>query len=131
MATGERYANQLAVLSLKSGQWRTLGAGTQPSLSPTGHIVFARDETLWAAPFDSERLEILGTPMPILRDVMVNRGHGTAHYTMARDGTLIYLTASAAASGQVRRIVPTQRARPGKPAAAATPPYVSTRPDGI
>ncbi len=98
--SARRGTNQLAVFSFDSNEWRILRDGTQPRLSTTGYLVFARDETLWAAPFDDEQLKLLGTPAPILPDVLVNRGHGTAHYTMALDGTLIYL-AAAADCGQV------------------------------
>ncbi len=37
--------------------------------APTGHLLFARDRTVFAAPFDVETLEILGQPVPVLDDV--------------------------------------------------------------
>ena len=38
-----------------------------PQLSPSGHLLFWRQEALWAVPFDQERLEIQGTPVPVLQ----------------------------------------------------------------
>ena len=43
---------RIAVVSFDGRVERTLLRGSNPRLSPTGHVIFARDRTLWAAPFD-------------------------------------------------------------------------------
>jgi serine/threonine protein kinase len=37
---------------------------------PTGHIVFARDGKMWAAPFDVKKLRVTAAPIMVLDDVM-------------------------------------------------------------
>ena len=66
----------------------------------TGHIVFARPNSLWAVPFDPERLELTGSPAPILEDIRVNPG-GLANYAIADDGSLVYLPGSLASEGRL------------------------------
>jgi len=40
--------------------------GGDPAYSPTGHILFARERTLFAVPFDVERLAVTGPERPVL-----------------------------------------------------------------
>ena len=82
---------RIARLSLETGAQQILIEGTFPRVSPTGHLVFARSDSLWAAPFDATTGEVLGTAAPILDDLQVNLPGGWAHYTFASDGTLAYL----------------------------------------
>ena len=72
-----------------------LGDGVSARLSPTGHLVFARDETLWAVLFDPNLLELVGQPVPLLSDVQL-RLNDAADFTFANDGTLIYVPTGAA-----------------------------------
>ncbi len=64
--------------------------GYQARYLRSGHLVFIRDSTLFAAPFDEDRLEILGEPKPVLYQV-ATRQNGVAHYDISADGTLVYL----------------------------------------
>ena len=82
---------QIALLSLETGAHRILVDGTSPSVSPTGHLVFARSGSLWAAPFDSATGRVTGPAAPVLDDLQVNLPGGWAHYSFASDGTLTYL----------------------------------------
>jgi serine/threonine-protein kinase len=81
---------QVAVLSLKTNTSRVLISGTDAHFASSGHLVFAREGSLWAVPFDSSRLELKGESVPIVEDVRVNTG-GWAHYGLANDGSLVYL----------------------------------------
>ncbi|HEV2021060.1 MAG TPA: protein kinase, partial [Terriglobales bacterium] len=83
---------RIAVLSLKTGKWRTLiEGGSQPHYSPTGHIVYARTGMLVAVPFDLDRMEVTGSPAPVLEDVFVNRASGNAEVVFSPEGTLLYV----------------------------------------
>lgn len=86
---------------LESGERRILGDGVSPRFSPTGHLVFTRDDTLWAVRFDTHRLDVVGEPVPLLEDVQL-RVRGAAEFTFADDGTLVYVPRSAVAE---RRLV--------------------------
>ena len=58
---------------------------------PTGHLVFVRGNALWAVPFDRRRLELVGTPVPVLTGVRVEAG-GAMQLAVSEGGALVYLT---------------------------------------
>jgi len=57
---------------------------------PSGHLVFIHEGTLFAAPFDLDRLELSGEPVPALESVTANPGNAGAQFAFSRDGTLVY-----------------------------------------
>ena len=65
--------------------------GYSPHYIASGHIVFGRDDSIWAIPFDTERLEVTGEPFPVLEGVQEDANAG-ARFSASRDGTLVYLT---------------------------------------
>lgn len=68
--TGGPEAARVAVLPFETGRVQTLvEAATSPHVAATGHLLFARDRTVFAAPFDPGTLEILGQAVPVLDDV--------------------------------------------------------------
>ena len=81
-------------LSLVTGEQRTLVEGTFPRLAGTGQLLFGRRDSLWGVAFDSERVEIVGTPRTLVQDLQVNTPGGWAYYAAGDDGTLVYLPAS-------------------------------------
>ena len=81
---------RIAVRSLETGEQRVLVDGTSPRYAPTGHIIFARDASLWAVPFDVDALEVTGPIAPVLEGVQLNGG-GLALFTLAGDGSLAYV----------------------------------------
>ena len=66
--------------------------GTDPFYSPSGHILFGREHTLYAVPFDVSRLEVTGPETPVLSGVRVENG-GAVQAKLSRNGTLVYLPA--------------------------------------
>jgi serine/threonine-protein kinase len=60
----------------------------------TGHLVFTRASTLWAVPFDSIRLEAVGTPVPVLEGI---RAEGATQFDISNEGTLAYVAGTAEA----------------------------------
>jgi serine/threonine-protein kinase len=73
--------------------------GADARFSRSGHLLFMRSGVLMAAPFDSERLTVLGTPIAVVADVMQavgasNRGDATwaGQFDVAGNGTLVYVT---------------------------------------
>jgi serine/threonine-protein kinase len=60
----------------------------------SGHLVFARDETLLAVPFDLAALKVTGGAIPVVEDLAIADGDGYASYDVAPNGTLAYLPAS-------------------------------------
>ena len=82
---------QLAVVALDTGEVTRLGLnGVNPRYVPTGHIVYGvMDGSVRAVPFDLDSLEVTGTPVPILEDVVVKTS-GAANFGVSDQGTLVY-----------------------------------------
>ena len=75
-----------------------LERASHPVYLPTGHIVFARSGALLAVPFDLRNLEVTGSPVVVVEDVMhADRGanawltSGTAQFSVSGTGTLAYV----------------------------------------
>ncbi len=80
----------IVLMTLGAGERRVLiEGGSHPRYVPTGHLVYARKATLMAVPFDLKRLEVRGTPVPIL-DGIFQRDTGAAEYSFCRRGWLVY-----------------------------------------
>ena len=81
----------LAVHVLKTGERRDLGIkGTFARYAATGHLVFSRNGSLMAAPFDLSRLAVTGPPVPILEGVLMHAPSGAAQFAFSRNGSLVY-----------------------------------------
>ena len=82
---------QLAALDLNTGEVKRLGlAGVSPRYVSTGHLVYAaQDGSLLAVPFDAERLEVKGSPVPLVEGVAV-KAVGAANFTVSDAGRLVY-----------------------------------------
>ncbi len=82
--------NSVEVLNLASGERKTLApGGSTARYLPSGHLIYQLDGTLFAVPFDVDRLEMGGTPIPILTDVDYNTVDA-AWISVSRNGTLVY-----------------------------------------
>ena len=83
-----RDTAQIAVLSLDTGDRRILLQGSDVRYEPSGQLVFMRDGALWRVPFDAERLQVIGQPVPVMEPVAVRSG--SADFAVGRSGTLAY-----------------------------------------
>ncbi len=93
------------VQSLETGQRRVLQHGGMyarylpaPSGGHEGHLLYMHDNTLFAAPFDAERLEVTGTPVPAVEGVAVDTGTGSAEFALTRGGMLLFVPGANTAS---------------------------------
>jgi Tol biopolymer transport system component/tRNA A-37 threonylcarbamoyl transferase component Bud32 len=90
---------QIAVLSLDTGKWRNLIGGIDPSYSPSGHLLFVQAGTLMAVPFDLQRLEITGEPVPVVEGLVMHTPSSaltpSTDYSLSSNGTLVYVPGSA------------------------------------
>ena len=120
---------RIAVKSLTTGERRDLLAGSTPRFTASGHIVFARENALWAVPFDVDRLELTGDPVPVVEGVTTGAS-GFAQFWVARNGSLVYLTGGVAPAA--RRLVWVDREGNEELVAAEPRPYtaVALSPDG-
>jgi Tol biopolymer transport system component len=123
---------RIEIVLLDTGERRSLTEGTNAHFSPTGHIVFARGNSIWAAPFDMSRLEVSGDPMPVLDGV---ESIGGAQFALSDNGTLIYLPTQVLRGGDVAsdaRLVIVDREGRATPLSFARGRYQQPRlaPDG-
>ena len=103
--TGSAETSQIGVLSLDTGDVTMLVAGGMaPTYAPTGHIVYGALGTLRAVPFDPDELEILGNPVPVAENVATNPNFGAVQFSLADDGSLVYVDAPIT-TGQMRTFV--------------------------
>ena len=90
---------RIEVLSLKTGKRKTVVEGAVfARYANTGHLLFVRGETILAAPFDVERLEVTGPAVPVVEDVVYYPQNGAGHFTISESGALAYVKASATRS---------------------------------
>ncbi len=88
--TGFEGAN-IEVMSLVDHRRKTLvRGGTYGRYLPSGHLVYVNRGTLFAVPFDVDRLEMRGTPVPVLDQVSYNSTYGSAQFDFSQTGTVIY-----------------------------------------
>ncbi|HJZ75403.1 MAG TPA: protein kinase [Vicinamibacterales bacterium] len=85
---------QIVVQSLTSGKRKTIiQGGSDARYLASGHLVYAISGTLFAAPFDVNRLEISGSPTPVLEGVRRSLGGvtGSAQFSVSDTGSLLYV----------------------------------------
>ena len=88
---GVPISNRIAVLPKGASSMKFLTGGTDARYLNTGHIVFWRDGSLWAAPFDLDRLELSGDAVPVVHRVGVF-GTGAGLFDVSASGTLAYVS---------------------------------------
>jgi serine/threonine-protein kinase len=87
--------SQIALLDLGTGEYRTLiQGGSDAHYVPSGHIVYGSSGNLLAVPFDLDALEVGGSPVPVVEDV-VTKSTGAASFAVADNGTLTYIAGGA------------------------------------
>ena len=121
---------ELHLVMRHTGEHRTLVPNAAKGrVLDTGHLVFVRGGALWAVGFDRERLDIVGTPAPVVEGVRVEGG-GAVQYALADDGTLVYIPGGS--SRGTRRLVWVDRHGDEEPLPARAANYISLSlsPDG-
>ena len=96
----------VGVLSLKTGALKIVHqGGYYGRYLPSGHLIFIRQGTLYAAPFDLKRMELRAAPVPVLQEIAANPGPGTAQLDISGagsgTGTLVYVAGKGGAAQQL------------------------------
>ena len=83
----------VGVLSLDSGQQSTLIKGIPKArYLPTGHLIYQQGNSLLAAPFDLDALELQGSGVPVVDDVWM--AQGVPKFEVSGSGSLAYVPGS-------------------------------------
>ena len=129
-------AAEMVVHSLQTGERRVLWrGGSDARFVPTGHLIYALGDALFALPFDLERLEVSGGPVRVVdglqRAPAPGGQTGTAHYGVSDQGTLVHLVGGTS-TAQARTLVWIDRNGRQEPIPAPPRAYVYPRlsPDG-
>jgi serine/threonine-protein kinase len=93
----ERSNSQIAVLDLRSSGATTkivVRGGSDGRYLPTGHLLYVADNSVRAVRFDLDRLEVRGSPVPVLSSVATIGNAASGDFDVADNGTLVYLPQS-------------------------------------
>ena len=82
---------KIAVLSLDAGSFKVLVDGAPfARYAPSGHLVYGREGTILAAPFDLSSLELTGPAVRVVDDITWTREDGVK-FDFSRNGSLVYV----------------------------------------
>jgi serine/threonine-protein kinase len=84
----------VVVQSLPNGPRKILvrGGAYYGRYLPSGHLVYVHNDVMFAAPFDLDRLELAGPPVPALEGVTLLTPVGAAEVAFSDAGTVAYLS---------------------------------------
>ncbi len=94
--SGTSNEDRIDVLSVRDGRRKTLQRGGWfgrylATLKEGGFLVYVSKGTVFGVPFNLDRLEVLGTPSPVLEDVGYNALlGGAAEFDGSQNGTVVY-----------------------------------------
>jgi serine/threonine protein kinase len=128
-APRETLTNSVMLSSLDSKESRFLLHSHTNGIYASGHILFMRQYTLMAQPFDSRRLQLTGEAVPVADPVQEGRSVAKGVFSASEDGLLTYVEG---ASGADRQLDWFDRAGKQVGAVPGADPYASVRisPDG-
>jgi Tol biopolymer transport system component len=85
----------LLVGSLDSSEAKLIMTGVTTASYASGYLLFMRDQTLVAQPFDPNKLQLSGEATPIAEHLAVNGATGVPEFSASDTGTLVYQTGEA------------------------------------
>jgi serine/threonine-protein kinase len=92
---GGRSADEgsIEAVDLETGERTVLhSGGAYGRWVPSGHLVYLRESTLFAMPFDIDTLDATGVPSPIVQGVTNHTDNGGAQYDFSQSGHLAYVS---------------------------------------
>jgi serine/threonine-protein kinase len=130
-ADGRLENAEVAVFDLQHKTRKTvLSGGFDAHYVSSGHLLFGVAGTLRAVGFDANRLEVLGTPVSVIPQIVTSTW-GVADFDVADDGTLAYV--AGAPGGQLHTLAWIDRQGREDPIKALPPRaylYPRVSPDG-
>ena len=87
---------RIQTVDIETGEIKDLTTGRYPRYSNTGYLLFqdATETTLLAAPFDVERLELTGAPLPLADELLpvgsTALGLNPGNFAISQTGRLVY-----------------------------------------
>jgi eukaryotic-like serine/threonine-protein kinase len=119
LITNEGY--KIAVQSLESRKRTVLFKGDNAWYLPTGHMVYALENNLFAIPFNLDTLQATGASVPMVEGVFRMGPLFPPQYVISISGALAYVPKAIAAASPRRTLVWVDRNGKEEPIAAAPP----------
>jgi len=95
-------SNAVYVASLDTGESTVLfKADSQAIYAPPGYILFWREGTIIAQPFDARRRQLSGEPFPVAENVLRLSGWSFAYFSASSDGQIAYQGGAVAGQSQL------------------------------
>jgi len=92
VAQGGVGDQRLMIRNADTGEQRALDInGGSPHYVSSGHLLFSRLGTLFAAPFDLKQLRVTAPPVPVVEGVASNGIGGAAHVSIASNGSMAFV----------------------------------------
>src|SRR4029434_2177815 len=83
---------QIVAQDLATGARHTLvSGGTSPRVLKSGYLVFYRDNTIFAQPFDDRTATVSGTDVPLIQRSSNAPVSGAGQFFVSDSGTLVYI----------------------------------------
>lgn len=84
--------SRIQIIDLNSLERETLiETAFNARYADSGHIIFSRDASVWAVPFDIDGFELKGDQVPVILGVETDQRRGAANYAFSKNGRLLYL----------------------------------------
>src|SRR5262249_35102188 len=122
---------QVVVQSIETTERRNLiKGGVFPRYASSGHLLYAQEGNVLAAPFDAQRFVITGPATALVEGVLQSRTTGAAQYPISGTGSLVYI--SGGMQTDHRRLIWVDRKGKELPVEAPARAYLFPRvsPDG-
>ena len=121
--------NALYVGELGSLQAKQLMKSETMAEYASGYLLFMREQTVMARPFNARTLEVSGEAVPVAEHVAINGGVSRPIFSTSQNGMIVYESGETAGTWNLEWV-----ARDGKPLGAVAPPdryfYPALSPDG-
>jgi serine/threonine protein kinase/Tol biopolymer transport system component len=105
VSSPDYYENaNIDVVNIETGERKRVleGASTAKYIN-SGHLFFSRSGILYIVPFDADKLEVTGQPVPVVQGVYSATTTGITNYVVSDNGTLAFLPGPI--EGENRKIV--------------------------
>ncbi len=93
--------NRVMVGSLDGATSRPLLQVSSNAAYASGHVLYVRDGTLMAQPFDASRLELSGPAVPVEEQVLFDSALTYAVFSVSQSGILVFQSGSAALGSEL------------------------------
>jgi eukaryotic-like serine/threonine-protein kinase len=89
--TVERADRAVIAVTDRAGKTTMLTEGRQPHFIAADRLLFAREDALWAATYDSRQQRLTSEPVPVVRGVVRSALNGHMQFTVAGDRSILYV----------------------------------------